>query len=96
MALRGLSTVAVAASVSAGPPTLLRIPSSSLCCDARIPSSTIRIRSVKCKAVGENPQGSLSDTVVYKGVYGPWTVESSDVQEVLTHLLLIQFQITNY
>ncbi|KAL5069791.1 hypothetical protein RYX36_020678 [Vicia faba] len=85
MALQGLSTAAVAASVSVGPPTLVRIPSSSLSCGGWVPSSTIRIRSVRCKAVGENPQGSLSDTVVYKGVYGPWTVESSDVQEVVSY-----------
>lgn len=82
MALQGLSTAAVAASVTVGPPALLRTPSSRLCYGGRIPSSRIRIGSVRCKAVGENPQGSLSDTVVYKGVYGPWTVESSDVQEV--------------
>ncbi|CAK8573437.1 unnamed protein product [Lathyrus sativus] len=85
MALQGLSTAAVAASVSVGPPTHLRIHSSRLSCGGRIPSSRIRIRPVRCKAVGENPQGSLSDTVVYKGVYGPWTVESSDVQEVISY-----------
>ncbi|KAI5400329.1 uncharacterized protein LOC127092722 [Lathyrus oleraceus] len=85
MALQGLSTAAVAASVTVGPPALLRIPSSRLCYGGRTPSSRIRIGSVRCKAVGENPQGSLSDTVVYKGVYGPWTVESSDVQEVISY-----------
>ncbi|CAL5209440.1 unnamed protein product [Lathyrus oleraceus] len=85
MALQGLSTAAVAASVTVGPPALLRTPSSRLCYGGRIPSSRIRIGSVRCKAVGENPQGSLSDTVVYKGVYGPWTVESSDVQEVISY-----------
>jgi hypothetical protein len=75
-ALQGLSTTAVAVSLSAGPPALLRIPSSRLYSGARIPSPGIRIRSVRCKAAGENQQ-------VYNGVYGPWTVESSDVQEVL-------------
>jgi hypothetical protein len=75
-ALQGLSTTAVAVSLSVGPPALLQIPSSRLCFGARIPPSRIRIGSVRCKAAGENQQ-------VYNGVYGPWTVESSDVQEVL-------------
>ncbi|PNX75726.1 hypothetical protein L195_g031667 [Trifolium pratense] len=74
-ALQGLSTAAVAVSVSVGPPTLLRIPSSRLCCAARIPPSRIRVGSVRCQAAGENQQ-------VYNGIYGPWTVESSDVQEL--------------
>ncbi|KAL1550519.1 hypothetical protein AAHA92_18468 [Salvia divinorum] len=37
--------------------------------------------SVKCQAVGEQPES----TAVYPGVYGPWKVESSDVQEVLLY-----------
>jgi hypothetical protein len=83
-ALQGLSTTAVAVSLSLGPPALLQIPSSRLYSGPRIPSPGIRIRSVRCKAAGENQQ-------VYNGVYGPWTVESSDVQEVLLNLIFSYF-----
>lgn len=38
-----------------------------------------RIGSIKCQALGE----SSVDGVVYQGTYGPWTVDSSDVREVL-------------
>lgn len=41
-----------------------------------------RSSSLKCKAVGDSSQTSL-DPTVYQGIYGPWTVESSDVREVL-------------
>lgn len=37
--------------------------------------------SVKCQAVGEQPDSAA----VYQGVYGPWKVDSSDVQEVLLY-----------
>lgn len=37
--------------------------------------------SVKCQAVGEQPDSAA----VYQGVYGPWKVESSDVQEVVLY-----------
>ncbi|XP_057773902.1 uncharacterized protein LOC130993140 [Salvia miltiorrhiza] len=37
--------------------------------------------SVKCQAVGEQPDSNA----VYPGVYGPWKVESSDVQEVVLY-----------
>ncbi|KAI3467812.1 hypothetical protein Pfo_024475 [Paulownia fortunei] len=37
--------------------------------------------SVKCQAVGEPPE----PTAVYQGVYGPWKIESSDVQEVILY-----------
>lgn len=86
MALRGLSTVAVAMAVRPPPPppprSHLRVDSGAwrLCCGDRITSSSaIRIG---CKAVGENRQGSLDDSVVYEGIYGPWTIDSSDVREV--------------
>ncbi|KAL8519932.1 hypothetical protein ACS0TY_010751 [Phlomoides rotata] len=38
-------------------------------------------RSVKCQAVGEPPESAA----VYRGVYGPWKVESSDVSEVVLY-----------
>ncbi|KAH6809837.1 integral membrane family protein [Perilla frutescens var. frutescens] len=37
--------------------------------------------SVKCQALGQQPE----PTAVYQGVYGPWKVESSDVQEVVLY-----------
>lgn len=36
-------------------------------------------RRIKCEAVGDSSQP------VYNGVYGPWTVESSDVREVVLY-----------
>lgn len=52
-----------------------------LSCGARFPSSGCRI-SVGCKAVGEKQQGPVDETIVYDGIYGPWTIEDSDVREV--------------
>lgn len=77
MALRGLSAVAVTASIRPPGPRF-RVDSGT----SRIPSSGCRI-SVRCKAVGESRQGSLEETVVYEGIYGPWTIDDSDVREVL-------------
>jgi hypothetical protein len=42
-------------------------------------------RRIKCEAVGDSSQ------TVYNGVYGPWTVESSDVREVLFNLKVVVF-----
>ena len=51
-----------------------------------IPRVSGRIRSIRCQALGD---GSV-DGIVYQGTYGPWTVDSSDVREVLRlHLLLL-------
>ncbi|KAL0335894.1 UNVERIFIED_CONTAM: hypothetical protein Sradi_4801300 [Sesamum radiatum] len=36
---------------------------------------------VKCQAVGEPTESAT----VYRGVYGPWKIESSDVQEVILY-----------
>lgn len=36
-------------------------------------------RRIKCEAVGDSSQP------VYNGVYGPWTVESSDIREVVLY-----------
>lgn len=36
--------------------------------------------STRCQAAGDT-----SSSIVYKGVYGPWTVDSSDVQEVVLY-----------
>ncbi|KAJ4833619.1 hypothetical protein Tsubulata_049756 [Turnera subulata] len=48
----------------------------------RIPSFSST--TIKCKAVGDSRQSSLGQTI-YNGVYGPWTVESSDVREVILY-----------
>ena len=39
--------------------------------------------SIKCKAVGKESPDAL-DRTIYQGAYGPWTVESSDVLEVIS------------
>ncbi|KAF7839431.1 integral membrane protein [Senna tora] len=44
-----------------------------------------RIGSVRCKALGENNRGSFDDSIVYQGIYGPWTIDSSDVREVILY-----------
>ncbi|KAJ0969267.1 hypothetical protein J5N97_022144 [Dioscorea zingiberensis] len=41
-------------------------------------------RSVKCEALGEGSQQSF-DRTVYQGFYGPWTVDPSDVREVVLY-----------
>ncbi|CAJ1977834.1 unnamed protein product [Sphenostylis stenocarpa] len=87
MALRGLSTVAVAVTAAVCPPgPRCRVDSgtSRLCGGAGIPSSGSRI-SVRCKAIGEKRQDSLDATIVYEGIYGPWTIDDSDVREVILY-----------
>ncbi|KAF3430902.1 hypothetical protein FNV43_RR25632 [Rhamnella rubrinervis] len=46
--------------------------------------SLSRSSSLKCKAVGDGSQTSL-DPAVNQGIYGPWTVETSDVREVILY-----------
>ncbi|EEF50122.1 uncharacterized protein LOC8285693 [Ricinus communis] len=41
--------------------------------------------SVKCKAVGESSRTSLEEPTVFKGVYGTWTLDQSDVREVILY-----------
>ena len=51
-----------------------------------IPRVSGRIGSIRCQALGD---GSVNG-IVYQGTYGPWTVDSSDVREVLRlHFLLL-------
>lgn len=49
------------------------------------PSTTINSRRrgsrIKCQATGQPPQ----PTAVYQGAYGPWKIESADVQEVILY-----------
>ncbi|XP_041012672.1 uncharacterized protein LOC121256097 [Juglans microcarpa x Juglans regia] len=63
-------------------PSLLLLSSSSPSMAAA--KVTVRIGSVKCKALGESSQNSV-DRTVYQGIYGPWTVDSSDVREVVLY-----------
>ncbi|XP_038703333.1 uncharacterized protein LOC119999696 [Tripterygium wilfordii] len=46
--------------------------------------SAKKIGSIRCKALGETSQGSF-DRTVYQGVYGPWTVDQTDVREVILY-----------
>ncbi|KAH7516815.1 hypothetical protein FEM48_Zijuj10G0174700 [Ziziphus jujuba var. spinosa] len=47
-------------------------------------SSSSSSSSFKCKAVGDSSQTSF-DPTVYQGIYGPWTVDSNDVREVILY-----------
>ncbi|GAY57000.1 hypothetical protein CUMW_176000 [Citrus unshiu] len=42
-------------------------------------------RNIKCKALGESSQQPSFDQTVYNGAYGPWTVDPSDVREVILY-----------
>ncbi|VFQ60877.1 unnamed protein product [Cuscuta campestris] len=48
-------------------------------------SLSIPRRNVKYQAVGDSSSPPSDSTVVYQGFYGPWTVEDSDVQEVILY-----------
>ncbi|CAI9785035.1 unnamed protein product [Fraxinus pennsylvanica] len=41
-------------------------------------SSRLAKKTIKCQTASQKP-------IVYQGVYGPWTVESSDIQEVILY-----------
>ena len=74
--------MAVTASVCLpGPRCRVHNDTPRLSCGARFPSSGRRF-SVRCEAVGEKQQGSVGETIVYDGIYGPWTIDDSDVREV--------------
>ncbi|XP_076892669.1 uncharacterized protein LOC143544442 [Bidens hawaiensis] len=52
----------------------------------KLPSSTHRRPSsfnLKCQAAGDD--SLLQPPTVYQGVYGPWSVESSDIREVILY-----------
>ncbi|XP_057948057.1 uncharacterized protein LOC131143764 [Malania oleifera] len=57
---------------------------SSLSLSLSLSRVRVRIGSVKCQAVGESSQNSFG-RVVYQGAYGPWSVEPSDVREVILY-----------
>ncbi|KAL5979601.1 hypothetical protein ACLOJK_019507 [Asimina triloba] len=43
-----------------------------------------QIRTLRCEAAreGSQPQKFGEDQTIYKGIYGPWTVDSADVREL--------------
>ncbi|CAL9753423.1 unnamed protein product [Musa acuminata subsp. burmannicoides] len=49
--------------------------------------SSGQIGSVRCRATGEGSQSTFDDRMVYQGVYGPWTVDPSDIREVILYRL---------
>ncbi|XP_072998871.1 uncharacterized protein [Typha latifolia] len=67
------------------PPRLRRSPISSP--PARLNASFLgdRVGSVRCGALGEGSRGGFDDRTVYRGAYGPWTVDPSDVREVVLY-----------
>lgn len=65
---------------SHSPPLRVSLSSFSLS-KSRISSSK---PAIKCQAAGEGSPNSF-DSTVYQGVYGPWTVDSSDVREVILY-----------
>ncbi|CAN7093917.1 unnamed protein product [Brassica rapa subsp. narinosa] len=74
MASRLLSTTLIT------PPANLNKSSSTLTARVRLRKGRLSIR-----AVSGSSQGGSVDGTVYKGVYGPWTVEQSDVKEVILY-----------
>ncbi|XP_072966192.1 uncharacterized protein [Typha angustifolia] len=67
------------------PPRPRRSPISSS--PARLNASFLgdRVGSVRCGALGEGSRGGFDDRTVYRGTYGPWTVDPSDVREVVLY-----------
>lgn len=49
-------------------------------------------KTIRCQAVGETPT-TPQKSQLYQGVYGPWTVEPSDVREVLSFCFLFLFKL---
>ncbi|URE06555.1 Uncharacterized integral membrane protein (DUF2301), partial [Musa troglodytarum] len=65
------------------------VSSSSSSCSRKLSSysastsylSSGQIGSVRCRATGEGSPPTFDDRLVYQGVYGPWTVDPSDIRE---------------
>ncbi|RLN16668.1 uncharacterized protein C2845_PM02G41500 [Panicum miliaceum] len=82
--------MATAAAALLLPPRLVSLPphpSLVPICKNPAPSSPhLGRRGARLRAVGDRPGAGLADqNTVYNGVYGPWTVEDSDVREVLLY-----------
>ncbi|KAK9276292.1 hypothetical protein L1049_005823 [Liquidambar formosana] len=81
MPLGVLSTTLFTAPVLHSPPkssaTLHGFPHSRVSSKSRV---SVRSGSIKCQALGES-----SRSPIYQGIYGPWSVDSSDVREVILY-----------
>ncbi|PUZ36060.1 hypothetical protein GQ55_9G009700 [Panicum hallii var. hallii] len=72
------------------PPRLVSLPPHPslvpICKNPAPSSALLGRRGARLGAVGDRPGAGLADqNTVYNGVYGPWTVEDSDVREVLLY-----------
>ncbi|CAN6297037.1 unnamed protein product [Urochloa humidicola] len=80
---------ATAASLLLQPRLLSLPPNPSLAPSFNKPVPSLALlgrRGARLSAVGDGPGAGLADqTTVYNGVYGPWTVDDSDVREVLLY-----------
>lgn len=63
--------------------------SSSACNRSRTWRPSFSVGSVRCKAVGPNNRSTFDNSVVYQGLYGPWTVDESDIREVFFVAIII-------
>ncbi|KAI9126073.1 hypothetical protein K1719_003491 [Acacia pycnantha] len=59
--------------------------SSSACNRSGTRRPSFSVGSVRCKAVGQNNGTTFDNSVVYQGLYGPWTVDESDNREVILY-----------
>ncbi|XP_054804486.1 uncharacterized protein LOC129307658 [Prosopis cineraria] len=59
--------------------------SSSACNRSRTRRLSFSVGSVRCKALEQDSRSSVDNSVVYQGLYGPWTVDDSDVREVILY-----------
>jgi hypothetical protein len=80
-------TMTTAAAALLLPPRLVSLPPHPslvpICKNPAPSSALLGRRGARLRAVGDRPGAGLADqNTVYNGVYGPWTVEDSDVREV--------------
>ncbi|CAH8388036.1 unnamed protein product [Eruca vesicaria subsp. sativa] len=67
--------------------TTLLTPPANLNKSSSGPTARVGLRKgrLSIRAVSNSSQGGSVDGTVYKGVYGPWTVDQSDVKEVILY-----------
>ncbi|CAN6485611.1 unnamed protein product [Victoria cruziana] len=51
----------------------------------RISDGSGRSGNGKCQAAGEGARASGEETVVYQGMYGPWSIDAADIREVILY-----------
>lgn len=54
--------------------------------------SPSKLSALKCKAAGQ----TTPSPTVYQGIYGPWTVDSSDVREVHFSSFIFFYFLSNF